>query len=98
MTTDRSERLKARLESVFGPGSVTVRDDSALHAGHEGARGGAGHYTVSVSSRAFTGMGPLQRHRLVYAAVADMMPDEVHALSIDTVVPEERRDVSFNSQ
>ena len=90
MKPGRLERLTGQLEAAFGAGSVKVRDDSALHEGHAGARGGAGHYAVTVTSAAFQGLRPLERHRLVYDAVADMIPDEIHALSIDAVVPGER--------
>ncbi|MEZ5459594.1 MAG: BolA family protein [Steroidobacteraceae bacterium] len=79
--TDRVERLRRCLQ-VLEPTELQVRDDSALHAGHAGAREG-GHFHVRIVSRKFAGLAPLARHRLVYAAASDLMGQEIHALSID---------------
>lgn len=88
--TTRPERIRARLEAVFASARVRVVDDSAHHAGHAGARGGAGHYRVRVESGAFSGKTRLERHRLVYGAVADMIPQEIHALSIEALSPDDQ--------
>jgi len=80
-----AEELKLRFQSVFGS-EVTVTDDSHLHVGHAGA-GGGGHYTVDIISAKFLGLRTLQRHRLVYDVVSEMMPHEIHALSINAKVP-----------
>jgi len=89
MNRERVERMQARLESRFSPCRVEVQDDSALHVGHAGARGGAGHYTVRITTEAFRGRGRIERHRLVYDTLADMIPSEIHALSIDARAPGE---------
>jgi len=91
MNEPRATRIRTRLESTFAPAQVTVRDDSARHAGHAGARDGAGHYAVRIESLAFTGRNLLQRHRMVYEALADLMPDEIHALNIEAISPEDER-------
>ncbi|TAK56547.1 MAG: BolA family transcriptional regulator [Gammaproteobacteria bacterium] len=85
----RPERIRARLEAAFAPARVVVTDDSARHAGHAGARGGAGHFLVRIESQAFSGRTRLERHRLVYGAVADMMPAEIHALNIEALSPDD---------
>lgn len=90
MKRERIDRMQALLESRFAPCSVTIRDDSALHAGHAGARGGAGHYAVQIEAEAFRGHNRIERHRLVYDTLADMIPHEIHALSIDARAPDER--------
>jgi BolA protein len=74
--------LETRLLARFPGDALTVVDDSHRHAGHEGARGGAGHFTVHLVSARFDGLGRLARHRLVYDAVADWVPNRIHALSI----------------
>jgi len=89
MTSPRVERIKAILEQAFTAARVSVRDDSAQHAGHAGARAGAGHFLVRVESQDFTGRNRLERHRLVYDALADMLPREIHALNIEAVSPED---------
>jgi BolA family transcriptional regulator, general stress-responsive regulator len=77
------------LEQAFQGARVAVADDSARHAGHAGAQGGAGHFLVRVESQAFTGRSRLERHRLVYKALADMLPREIHALNIEAVSPDD---------
>jgi BolA protein len=81
---DRIERLRDCL-AALEPTELDLRDDSALHAGHAGAREG-GHFHVRIVSRKFAGLAPLARHRLVYAAVAGLMGRDIHALSIDAHV------------
>jgi len=88
MPLQRVERLRGALQARLAPVRLAVADDSAAHAGHAGAREG-GHFSVQVVSSAFRGLSALQRHRLVYAAVADLMGRDIHALSIDARTPEE---------
>ena len=83
------DEILARLRTGFGDAPISVRDDSHLHAGHDGARGGAGHFAVTVISPRFTGLRPLARHRLVYDALKEWMPDRIHALSIEARTPSE---------
>jgi BolA protein len=84
--------LQAELESLLrrelAPLSLALHDDSAAHAGHAGAREGA-HFTVRIVSPRFAGLRPLARHRLVYDAVAPLLPGRIHALQIDALAPEE---------
>jgi BolA protein len=85
-----AEQLRARLLQVFDDDDVVVevRDDSHLHAGHVGATTGAGHYAVRIRSRRFDGLSLASRHRLVYDALRDWMPDRIHALAIDARSPD----------
>ncbi len=89
MTGTRAERIQAMLEQAFAPARVTVRDDSARHVGHAGARDGAGHFFVRIESQEFAGRSRLERHRLVYKALAEMLPREIHALNIVAVSTDE---------
>jgi BolA family transcriptional regulator, general stress-responsive regulator len=89
MTGTRAERIQAMLEEAFAAARVIVRDDSARHAGHPGARDGAGHFLVHIESQEFTGRSRIERHRLVYKALAEMLPREIHALNIVAVTPDE---------
>ena len=86
---DRIAEIRLRLEQSLQPVSLEIQDDSAHHLGHAGAAGGGGHYSVRIVSAQFTGLPLLSRHRLVYQAVADLMPGVIHALSIRTQAPEE---------
>lgn len=77
--------LRLRLEAV----DITVEDESALHAGHAGAASGGGHYRVRIVSPLFSGKNRVQRHRLVYAALADEMGGAIHALALTTLTPDQ---------
>lgn len=79
--------------AVLQPSRLQIRDDSALHAGHEGAKGGGGHYSVTIVSPQFHGKNTLARHRLVYAALGPMMQQQIHALAIRAYAPGEREDI-----
>ena len=81
--------IRAALEQALQPQLLEVEDDSARHAGHAGARDGRGHFNVTVVSSAFEGLGPLARHRAVYAAVGTLMETDIHALSIVARTPAE---------
>ncbi|HWL61422.1 MAG TPA: BolA family protein [Steroidobacteraceae bacterium] len=83
--------LEAALRAALVPASLTVRDDSARHAGHAGASEGA-HFAVRIVSSRFAGLRPLQRHRLVYDAAAPLMAGRIHALQISALTPEETGD------
>ncbi len=82
----RVEMIRERIEKEFTPISLEIIDDSHLHAGHASA-GGAGHFTVKLISEAFTGKMPLQRHRMIFGALDDLMQDEIHALTIEANSP-----------
>ena len=82
------ELLRQRLTSL-APTRVELIDDSALHAGHEGAKSGGGHYRLLVVSNAFAGKSTVLRHRLVYDALGELMRGRIHALSIKSLTPEE---------
>jgi BolA protein len=80
--------IESRLRAELAPLSLSIRDDSADHAGHAGAREG-GHFHVAVVSDRFTGLQRLARHRLVYHCLSDLMQRGIHALAIDARAPGE---------
>ena len=88
MSEPVTAQLRSAIERALAPASLEIIDDSARHAGHPGARGG-GHFRVTLVSEAFRGRTQLERHRLVYAAVAPLMSGAVHALNIIARTPEE---------
>ena len=85
----RVARMRELLTAAFAPRSLDVIDDSHKHIGHAGARGGQGHFSVDIVSGAFAGMGPVARHRAVYAALGEMMQTDIHALAIRARTPDE---------
>lgn len=85
---DFASLIRERL-AILSPNRVELIDDSALHAGHAGAKGGGGHYRLLVVASAFAGKSTVARHRLVYDALGDLMRQKIHALSIKPLTPEE---------
>ena len=83
------EKLRSRLQEALAPEKLEIVDESANHAGHAGAASGGGHYILHIVSSAFEGKSPIQRHRLVFDAVGDMMHTDIHALSIQAKTPAE---------
>lgn len=85
--TERVEMIRDALTAAFNPVSLNIIDDSHHHAGHASAKGG-GHFTVEIVAEAFAGKSLIERHRMVYAAMGDLMQHEVHALSIKAEAPQ----------
>ena len=84
------DRIAAKLEAGLAPIRLDVEDESHLHAGHAGAReGGQTHYRVKIASAQFSGKGRVERHRMVYALLADEIAQGVHALALHTQAPDE---------
>lgn len=86
---DRRARIEATLREGLAPTHIEVIDESHLHAGHAGARGGAGHYRALLVSDRFEGLSRVKRQQLVYGLLADEMGPEIHALSMRTLTPAE---------
>ena len=82
--------MTRRLTAALHPTRLELEDQSAHHIGHAGhdARGES-HFALTIESAAFTGLTRLARQRLVHAALADLLADRVHALTIRALAPEE---------
>ena len=90
MSTDRQERIVKCLETHFAPEKLQVKDQTHLHAGHAGAATGLGHFDVTIVAAAFADKSRLQRHRMVYDALAKLLESDIHALRIKALAPSER--------
>lgn len=88
LMVDLVELIRERL-APLDPDTLEVFDDSHEHAGHAGAKDGGGHFQLVIVSRAFSGQSAVARHRLVYRALADLMPGRIHALAIRAYAPGE---------
>ncbi len=82
--------VRATLLEAMPHALVEVQDDSHLHAGHAGASQGR-HFSVRLVSPQFIGLGRVARHRLVYDALALLIPQGIHALAIDAQAPDAAR-------
>ena len=89
MSSERVEMIRERLTNRLQPAELEIIDESAKHAGHAGAASGGGHFIVNITASAFNDKTLIQRHRMVYDAVDDIMHREIHALSIQAKTPEE---------
>lgn len=79
--------IERRLQSL-SPEQIEIQDDSDLHRGHAGNKGG-GHFTLKVKSSLFSGKSQIMRHRMVYQCLQDLMPHRIHALSITALSTDE---------
>jgi BolA protein len=79
--------------ATLEPDLLEIYDESAEHVGHAGAQGGGGHYQVLIVSRRFEGQARVARHRMVYAALGAMMQQQIHAVAITALTPEELQEV-----
>jgi BolA protein len=84
---ETAQQIHQRLTERLSPTALEVIDESALHAGHAGASptGQGSHIRVRVASPLFTGIGRVQRHRLVYDALQDFIDRGLHALAIELI-------------
>jgi BolA protein len=88
--TGVSQAIREKLTAALAPSELDVIDESALHAGHSGARpGGDTHFRIRVVASAFQGRSRVERQRLVYAALEGEIAGGVHALALTTLTPEE---------
>lgn len=82
------ELMRAALARL-NPQRMEIEDESHRHAGHEGAKGGGGHFVLTIVSEQFSGKSTMARHRLVYDVLGALMKKEIHALSIKAYAPGE---------
>lgn len=86
---ERIALFQTSLQKQLQPLALLIEDESHLHAGHAGAAGGAGHFRIKITAQVFTGLNSVARHRLVYGALKEFMPHEIHALAIHALAPNE---------
>lgn len=86
---ERKKEITRRLREAFDPETLGVEDESYLHEGHEGAKDGRGHFRVLIITDAFEDKTMIERHRMIYRELDEMMRLDIHALAIDAWSPEE---------
>jgi BolA protein len=82
------EKIRERL-APLSPERLEIEDESARHAGHEGAKSGGGHYRLTIVSAQFADKSLLARHRIINELLGDMLQKEIHAISIKAYTPGE---------
>ena len=88
MSAERVAEIRERLSDAFAPVALEIDDESHLHAGHEGAKGGMGHFRVRIVAERFRGLSRIQSHRLIYDALGSLMQTDIHALSVVASAPD----------
>lgn len=92
MESTYAQRIARKLHEAFTPIRLEINDDSAQHAGHSGSRpGGETHFSITIVSPVFSGLGRVERHRLVYEVLADELRERVHALSLIATAPDKQQ-------
>ena len=87
MEKKRLTKIKEQLTNTFHPKKLIVTDESHYHQGqgHPGAKENKGHFAVAITAKAFNNKTLLERHRLIYEALDDLMKTDIHALKIHAV-------------
>ena len=88
---DRRVRIESALRERLDAVHTEVIDESHLHVGHAGAASGGGHFRALIVSDVFAGKSRVECQRLVFAALAELMEREIHALSMQTLTPDQWR-------
>jgi BolA family transcriptional regulator, general stress-responsive regulator len=86
MTSTHESLLHDRLLAL-SPTHLEIENESHLHAGHAGSKGGASHFRVHIQADCFEGKRTVTQHRMVYDLVTDLMPFPIHALALHTSIP-----------
>lgn len=89
LAPQRVEQMRQRLLAAIPDADIIIEDESHKHAGHAGAATGLGHFNLQIQSAAFDGLRTIQRHRLIYSALGDLMTTDIHALRITALGAEQ---------
>ncbi len=85
---ERKTEIEKRLRQALAPTFIEIIDESHQHVGHEGAKSGASHFFVIITTDKFAGLSLLQKHQMVYQELKDLIPKEIHALKIKANTPD----------
>ena len=86
----RAVSLRTCLQTL-SPTQLEITDESHQHVGHVGARDGKSHFAISIVSEKFVGKNRVQRHRVIYDTLGDLMQTDIHALRIQALAPQEHK-------
>ena len=89
LNEERIKLFERDLYKAFAIEHLKIEDESHLHAGHAGAASGGGHFKITIVAPEFAGLNLVARHRTIYKALDQYMPEEIHALTISALTPAE---------
>ncbi len=85
-----AEIIEEKLRAAFAPQLLEVKDESHLHAGHAGSRpGGQSHFRLLIVSQGFEGLPRVARQRAVNDLLREELKEQIHALAMRALTPEE---------
>lgn len=85
-----TDAIREQIKAGFAPSRLELIDESARHVGHAGARPeGESHFKVTIVADAFAGKSRIERHRMVFHALDNLIRSDIHALSVTALTPEE---------
>ena len=85
-----AEDIKKKLTEALKPQTLSVIDESHLHAGHAGARAeGESHFRVEIVADCFSGKSRVARQRIIYGLLQEELRSDIHALALVTKAPDE---------
>ena len=79
---ERIQKIRELLTATFSPTLLEIKDDSHKHVGHFANHQGAGHFSVQIASAFFEGKTRVEAHKMIYQALSELIPSEIHALQI----------------
>ncbi len=79
------QQLQAKLQTAFQPSHLEIINESHRHA----KRAANSHFHITLVSHAFEGQSLLARHRAVNKVLAEELAGEIHAITLNTLTPEE---------
>ena len=82
------DTIKNKIKSEINIIQIEIIDESSSHANHPGNSGG-GHYKALIISNDFNNKNLVERHKMVYKALGDLMTNEIHAFSMKTMTENE---------
>ncbi len=86
------DAIELNINKALRPTRLVIEDESHRHAGHAGARPeGETHFNLTVVSESFAGKSRVERQRMVYAALKELMESRIHALAMTTLTPAESK-------
>ena len=96
---EQQQLIRKKLNDLLEPVKIEVIDDSKLHRNHaEAKKHGGGHFRLFIVSPLFSEKTEIERHRMIYVALGDSIGQEIHALSIKALSPEEYCDTEMRTQ
>lgn len=85
---DIGDKIKQVLESSLKVDHFEIKDFTGRHLNHEQHDGGF-HLEAIIVSNDFVDKSLIDRHKMIYSSLGDLMKHEIHALSMKTLTKDE---------